>query len=482
MRFLGSDGSISFSNTITRRRFRTLGVITLVTLLLLAFLYRFALSGSTFKTTKEAGYISSDHLLKEEKRNYSVVIDAGSSGSRVMVYVWNTLEQESINSNKHLPLIERAGKKWTFKTSPGISSYVDSLDNVGIQHIKPLLDFAQNIIPQEKLSETPLFFLATAGMRLLDKKQQESLLLNACNFTRTNYAFQLSTCDDSFQVVSGELEGLYGWISVNYLLDGFDFEKSKQKSLSHGFLDMGGASTQIAFEPSLIQSHYRDNLARVTLRSLNGEDHVFNVFVATFLGHGTNEARRRFVDQLKHIAIKDDTTDAVPSINDPCLPSGLLLPTIDGSAVLRGGGRFSECVTATEPLLNLTSCAIEPCLLGGLSAPKIDFSLQRFVGVSEYWYASHDYLGLGGLWDVERFERQADRFCRRPWSQLERLLPSTNEIVRTGRLQMQCFKAAWLINVLHKGFGVPRGLSSNFESINRIGDVEVSWTLGALLI
>ncbi|KAJ2610228.1 Golgi apyrase [Coemansia sp. RSA 1365] len=175
-------------------------------------------------------------------------------------------------------------------------------------------------------------------------------------------------------VVSGEQEGLYGWISVNYLLDGFD--KTKK---SHGFLDMGGASTQIAFQPSIIQPQYRDNLARITLRSLNGEDHIYDVFVATFLGHGTNEARRRFVDRLKHIATNNHTT-AVPSIDDPCLPSGLLLPTIDGSAVLRGGGRFSECVAATEPLLNLTSCIIEPCLLGGVSAPKIDFRVQRFIG------------------------------------------------------------------------------------------------------
>ncbi|KAJ2801112.1 Golgi apyrase, partial [Coemansia guatemalensis] len=430
-----------------------------------------------------------------QKRSYSVVIDAGSSGSRVMIYSWDSpeLQQQSASSANHssrirLPLIERAGEKWTFKTSPGISSFADSVESVGAQHIKPLLDFAQATVPQQQIGQTPVLLLATAGMRLLDPSQQHLLLKTACSYARNNYAFSLPDCADSFQVVSGELEGLYGWVAVNYLLDGFGSQKSnrQRQSLSHGFLDMGGASAQIAFEPAAaVQPLHRDDLARVTLRSLDGEDHAFDVFVATFLGHGTNEARRRFVDRLKHMAAKEDATGAVPSIEDPCLPTGLLLPTTDGSAVLRGGGRFSECVAATEPLLNLTSCPIEPCLLAGVPAPKIDFALQRFVGVSEYWYASHDYLGLGGLWDVERFERQAARFCRRPWAELQRLLPSSSgdeNVMRAGRLQMQCFKAAWLVNVLHKGFGVPRGLSSNFESVDRVGDVEVSWTLGALLM
>ncbi|KAJ2078610.1 Golgi apyrase [Coemansia sp. RSA 988] len=406
-----------------------------------------------------------------------------------MIYAWDSLEsQQSALSSNHsnrlrLPLVERAGEKWTFKTSPGISSFANSAESVGVQHIKPLLDFAQTTVPQQQIAQTPVLLLATAGMRLLEPSQQQLLLKTACSYARTNYGFSLPDCSNSFQVVSGELEGLYGWVAVNYLLDGFGSQRSNRQPLSHGFLDMGGASAQIAFEPAAVQPQYRDDLARVTLRSLDGEDHSFDVFVATFLGHGTNEARRRFVDHLK-LTAKEDAASAVPSIEDPCLPIGLMLPTTDGSAVLRGGGRFSECVAATEPLLNLTTCPIEPCLLAGVPAPKIDFALQRFVGVSEYWYASHDYLGLGGLWDVERFERQATRFCRRPWTELQRLLsPSADEnAVRAGRLQMQCFKAAWLVNVLHKGFRVPRGLSSNFESVNRVGDIELSWTLGALLM
>ncbi|KAJ2448978.1 Golgi apyrase [Coemansia sp. RSA 2424] len=270
---------------------------------------------------------------------------------------------------------------------------------------------------------------------------------------------------------------------------------------SLGFLDMGGASAQIAFEPAENAARiHKHDLAKVTLRSLDGTDFSHSVFVATFLGHGTNEARRRYVDVLRDQAIANGGArdSRFPVADDPCLAVGLMLPTTDGQAALRGTGRFSECVAATEPLLNNTVCPIEPCLFAGVHAPEIDFGVQRFVGVSEYWYASHDYLGLGGMWDVEKFEEQASSFCQMPWSEAIQHLDGggQNDLVAVARLQMQCFKAAWLVNVLHKGFGVPRGVSTAeisgkaggagysapFQSVNQVGDVEVSWTLGALLL
>ncbi|KAI8319686.1 nucleoside phosphatase GDA1/CD39, partial [Martensiomyces pterosporus] len=418
---------------------------------------------------------------------YGVVIDAGSSGSRAMIYAWDdpALQQHSnATAAGGLPVIERASAQWTYKTTPGISSFADRPRRVGTEHLKPLLDFAAKHIPERQIPHTPVYLLATAGMRLLPRSHQSLILDTACSFARANYEFQLPDCQESFQVVSGELEGLYGWVAVNYLMDGF----SAGQVHSLGFLDMGGASAQIAFEPAKVAAQvHKHDLAEVTLRNLDGQDYAYSVFVATFLGHGTNEARRRYVEQLKDTAIAGGAD--TPIIDDPCLATGLALPTLDGKVVLRGKGRFSECIKATEPLLNKTACPIEPCLFAGVHAPEIDFGTQQFVGVSEYWYASHDYLGLGGVWDVDRFEKKARDFCQKPWAEISS--HSTNNEVKMARLQMQCFKAAWLVNVLHSGFGVPRSLPASasegklatpFQSVNQVGDVEVSWTLGALLL
>ncbi|KAJ2603319.1 Golgi apyrase [Coemansia sp. RSA 1722] len=485
-------------------------VAFVILLVMLGLFYHYILNNESNVLSERPDRADNDST--GDRRKYGVVIDAGSSGSRVMIYAWdkpelqyhklkqqqenNTADSDTRIGQLHLPMIERASEHWTFKTSPGISSFADRPRRVGVEHIKPLLDFAQEQVPKRQMAETPVFLLATAGMRLLAKSHRAMILDTACSFARANYEFLLPDCQESFQVVSGEAEGLYGWIAVNYLLDGFRGNQAhvEQRS-SHGFLDMGGASAQIAFEPAKLASqvHQRD-LAEVTLRSLDGSDMSFNVFVATFLGHGTNEARRRYVDQLRDVA-KTPEGATTPAIDDPCLPPGLTLPTVDGHTVLRGSGSFSQCVLATEPLLNKTSCPVAPCLFAGVHAPEIDFGKQSFVGVSEYWYASHDYLGLGGVWDVDKFESQASKFCQTPWADV--LLMASGDAAALARLQMQCFKAAWLVNVLHKGFGVPRDQhapdntdavdrlaksTAPFRSVNQVGDVEVSWTLGALLL
>ncbi|KAJ2744506.1 Golgi apyrase [Coemansia sp. BCRC 34301] len=474
------------------RRYRMLVVAVALALCMLG-----ALCLALYGETQPPFVDSQQDNAANDQRKYGIVIDAGSSGSRVMIYAWNdpSTQQRSGGSSSNsssaysqsleLPAIERAGEHWAFKTSPGISSFGDRPQRVGAEHIRPLLDFAQKHIPRHQIAHTPVYLVATAGMRLLPRSQQMRILDAACGFARSNYAFLLPDCHEAFHVVSGELEGLYGWVAVNYLMGGF----SANDKHSLGFLDMGGASAQIAFEPTGAAARlHRHDLARVTLRSMAGADVTRDVFVATFLGHGTNEARRRYVDGLRLQAVATGGA-LLPVADDPCLAAGLALPTVDGQAVLRGNGRFSDCVAATEPLLNNSACAVEPCLFAGVHAPAIDFGVQRFVGVSEYWYASHDYLQLGGVWDVEKFEAKAQAFCELPWAEAVRLKLHSEEsseesdAVAVARLQMQCFKAAWLVNVLHKGFGVPRGAgSAPFQSVNHVDGIEVSWTLGALLL
>ena len=90
------------------------------------------------------------------------------------------------------------------------------------EHLEPLLKYAMKLIPEQKQSSTPLFLLATAGMRLLSHAQQQAILSSACAYARQRTPFLLPDCDAHFQVISGTTEGLYGWISINYLLGSFD--------------------------------------------------------------------------------------------------------------------------------------------------------------------------------------------------------------------------------------------------------------------
>ena len=54
-----------------------------------------------------------------------------------------------------------------FHLSQGISTF-DVNTTYSAEYLKPVLDYAANIVPKDKHRETPLYILATAGMRLID--------------------------------------------------------------------------------------------------------------------------------------------------------------------------------------------------------------------------------------------------------------------------------------------------------------------------
>lgn len=366
-------------------------------------------------------------------------------------------------------------------------------------------------------------------MRLLGEQQQGQVLSATCTALRT-YPFMLNDCDENVRIITGEEEGLYGWVAVNYLMDGFDKHEhtpdSKHASGStYGFLDMGGASTQIAFEPSESeQVKHADNLVEVRLRLLSGKEVKHPVFVTTWLGFGTNRARDRYIDQEittfdTESAVARVEGEVIPAgtvlvVEDPCLPKSLLLsdPRHTGYT-LKGTGDFASCVRKTGPLLNKeVECLDEPCLFNGVHVPKIDFSVNHFIGISEYWYALQDIWSMGGVYDFVTFEKNAFEYCEREWDDImsdHKTGDKWKSTVELSRLESQCFKAAWVINVLHEGIGIPRLIDSGgegdgkdqtakgikmakekglltppptFQSVNQVGDVAVSWTLGKMVL
>ncbi|TFK46631.1 hypothetical protein OE88DRAFT_1637822 [Heliocybe sulcata] len=468
-------------------------------------------------------------------RRFGVVIDAGSSGSRLQIYSWRDpriVQKEDYSAYNSLPKVEkgtRNGDDWVTKVEPGISTFAGDPEGVPA-YLAPLLEHARSHIPPSLQPETPLFLLATAGMRLLTPEQQGGVLQATCQFLKFHSNFRidgpssLGPCGSSVRIITGEEEGLFGWIAVNYLMDGFTPRDTD--ATTYGFLDMGGASTQIAFEPKAEDRKGADNLIDVRLRLVSGDEIHHQVFVTTWLGYGTNQARERYVAQA--ITQYEDSLSVPPAegasaagevIPDPCLPKTLQLiesPVHTGVSTthtrkphtLIGTGSFEQCLQQTSPLLNKhADCVHTPCLFNGVHVPPIDFSASHFIGVSEYWYSSEHVFGLGGAYDFVQYERAASDFCARDWDEVLREHSAlTNESqVETSRLQMQCFKAAWVVNMLHEGIGMPRivdrggndttdgdkvekqaavkGLGRPmFQSVDTVGDVAISWTLGKMVL
>lgn len=460
------------------------------------------------------------------KYSYGIVLDAGSSGTRVYVYRWEKPEYVRDHGDSgdlvRLPKI-KTKKDWRKKIHPGVSTFGSKPELVGPEHLAPLLDFALDKVPKDEVANTPIFLLATAGMRLLPDSQRSALLNSICSYFTHSSNFLLPDCNLHIQVIPGETEGLYGWIAANYLLGGFDAPEKHDHGKGHhtyGFLDMGGASAQIAFAPNATETQkHASDLKLLRLRSMDGSAMEYRVFVTTWLGYGANEARRRYVEKL---------ITSYPSgkeLPDPCLPVGLHvnrtgheLPatgTNDGSAQLVGTGRFPECLKSTYPLLQKDEiCKDPPCLLNGIHTPAIDFDVNHFVGVSEYWHTTHEIFAMAHkdkAYDLDSYQKQVIELCSRDWSDLRKDVVKHvwGEKVDEKTVEEVCFKASWLINMLHDGIGIPRvgvetgkeelgagrnktkqivdgakdrGFLDAFQAVDKIDGTEVSWTLGKIVL
>src|SRR5688572_4026403 len=128
-------------------------------------------------------------------------------------------KKADIHELEFLPKI-KSKKKWIKKIRPGISTLADTPEEVG-DYLQPLFKHALEYIPMHAIKDTPIFLLATAGLRLVDERKRNILLDKVCTWTRRNTDFLLPDCAQQIQMISGETEGLYGWIATNYLLGGF---------------------------------------------------------------------------------------------------------------------------------------------------------------------------------------------------------------------------------------------------------------------
>lgn len=413
--------------------------------------------------------------------NYVIVVDAGSLGLRLHIY------QYSLDPTPHMVPLVVVHPEWNKKITPGLSLF-GSLEGKKLalllweNHLLQLVSFTELIIPRDDLPKTPIFIQATAGMRLLSEKQQSRILATMCHLLRDKLPFMISNCRQQLEIIDGETEGIYGWLLLNYLAG--RFQNTSDTTL--GFMDMGGASTQVAFVPlnsSEVERH-RDDLAMVRLRSTEGALHLWPVFVLTWLGFGANQARRRYLESLTALGGK-------PPILDPCLPAGLKTKeTIkDEEVSIEGVGDYDTCLKLQYPLLlKHLPCTDDPCLFNGVHVPMIDFTKDHFVGVSEYWYTINDIFGLGGTYSFSNFNTALKDFCQSNWDNiLDNYNNNRYNGIKLDYLKDSCFKGGWVINVLHEGFGVPRldfeeGEGFYFKSAAQINGSELLWTLGKALL
>lgn len=277
---------------------------------------------------------------------WALIIDAGSTGSRIHVYKFNNCGPS--------PEYEYEVFK---QTRPGLSSYASS-PNEAAKSLDVLMKEAEKVVPRSVWSCTPVVVKATAGLRLLGEEEAHAILQAVEYRLKEKYRFMVPQVG-GVEIMDGKDEGVYAWITGNYLLGGLPHSAESQydnpdsptggsdeeRVIPYAVLDLGGASTQIVFRPSFdlnsngIPDHEEpDNLELVGLEGgledgehkyiLKFEGRDFVLYQHSYLGYGLMRARGRvhrvveFMNSFLHPATRlghdDDET-----IYNPCIARGM---------------------------------------------------------------------------------------------------------------------------------------------------------------
>ncbi|CAI9280401.1 unnamed protein product [Lactuca saligna] len=246
---------------------------------------------------------------------FTVVIDCGSSGTRVNVYEWMWMS----NRNPELPILlhsfpDNSTKNHDRKhgcayhcmqTEPGLDQFVGNSSGVRAS-LEPLIRRAEKWVPYERHKATPIFVLATAGLRRLGEHIASRVLDDVEGVVKLH---KFNYRKDWIRVLSGREEAYYGWIALNYHMGVF---KNSSRLPTLGLLDLGGSSLQVATE-------IKEPTAGV-FRSNIGS---FEIFADSLPDFGLNEAFDRSVAMLSHSHSRKGDL-GIYEIGHPCLGDGFM--------------------------------------------------------------------------------------------------------------------------------------------------------------
>jgi apyrase len=212
----------------------------------------------------------------EDQTKYVIVIDCGSSGSRLHAYTFTT---GSVGIQLKDELFLRIKKPLgDFATVP----------KDGAATLRPLLEAAMEYVPASVHAKTPMMIGATAGLRMLPGSQAQDLLDAVAEITSTMTSFKLDPKVD-IMLMGGSAEGAYAWLAVNFLQERIG---RRNRLVDRGqarisVLDLGGGSVQIVRTLGTGLHSVRATGHEV----LVGQEQAARVFVHSFLGLGLLASR-----------------------------------------------------------------------------------------------------------------------------------------------------------------------------------------------
>lgn len=410
----------------------------------------------------------SPELLDEEKdscRFYAVVIDAGSTGTRLHLFEFS----HDLNKNSVPFQVE----KETFnEVKPGLSGFSSNPKDAA-KSVSELLALAKAYIPKSQWKRTPITLKATAGLRLLPDNQADAILEKVANEIASS-GFIMD--DNAVEIMSGTDEGIFSWFTLNVLIDrmkliapqsSFECDNSEPKPtrpegtrMAAAALDLGGGSTQITFVPTDPMRVFAGTERKHFSHEVNVFGNVVQLYTHSYLGNGLVAARLG-ISQSSRLSQNN-------SLFTYCFPSGFSIEDWDYGGVkwkVAGSQQssFVECLRSAHEYIIKTNVK-QVSELKGHDIYAFSYFYDR--GVQGGLIAQTDD-NRGGLTTVEAFRNAAVQACGR----------SAEEIGPQHWQPWQCLDLTYIYVLLRHGYGLNDG--KKIFLAKRLKNMEMSWALGA---
>ncbi|KAK0728092.1 nucleoside phosphatase family-domain-containing protein [Lasiosphaeria miniovina] len=423
---------------------------------------------------------------------YVLIIDAGSTGSRIHVYKFNNcgpapeLENEVFEQTKKID-----------GQSSGLSAYANDPE-AAAKSLDILMEAALKNVPDKLKGCTPLALKATAGLRKVGEEKSQKILDAVRHHLEINYPFPVVSKEEKgVEVMDGSDEGVYAWITVNYLLGKIG---GPDHSPTAAVFDLGGGSTQIVFEPTFeglssggMPEKFADGEHKYEL-DFGGRK--FALYQKSHMGYGLMEARNAMlvtlVDDLIEINKGDRSWVEKPVVN-PCYSAGLKktaeveLPKnhpLGESLKLNMTGptepATAHCRAVAERILKKDAeCTLAPCSFNGVHQPSISKTFAREdIYFLSFFTDRTQPLGMPESFTLRELHDLAHTVCGGPdaWGVFTSVPTALDEL--SGRPEY-CADLNFMLALTHTGYEMP--IDREVRIAKKIKDMELGWCLGASL-
>ncbi|XP_061572376.1 ectonucleoside triphosphate diphosphohydrolase 3 [Cololabis saira] len=415
-------------------------------------------------------------IAQEYNLEYGIVIDSGSSRSNVYLYEWPG-EKE----NETGVVTEKMNCK-VDGTAISEMKVDTQKDEVTWKGFKNCMDLILNTIPVEKHRNTILFLGATAGMRLLqlENEQRSDQVLASLREYLSSLPFKFQNAS----IISGQEEGLYGWITVNYLMGKF-LEKNLLNAYVRpngeetvGSMDLGGASTQIAFA-------VQEQGSGPDYKEVKLYGYPYNIYTHSFLCYGKNEAEKRVLDK-----VVQRSSDPRYIIN-PCYPEGFNL-TMKASTIydtectqkpknynpdqdffMVGVADSEKCGELVRSIFDFKTCNSSQCSFNEVEQPPVTGDFKAYAG---FFYTARALL-INDTSELDQFRASVKTFCHTHWT----VLREQKTWISDRYLRTYCFAAHYVLTLLADGYKFDSESWKNIYFEKEVKNTSIGWSLGYML-